>query len=124
MPPSIRAALCMASSRKSGARSPAAKLLIAVAAAAVLVFAVQGGEWGTLDLFRQQRRLARLAHDVDSLRREVDSLTRYKKALETDPVLQEKIAREEFGMVRGKRELLYRFTDPDSGSAASRRRKP
>jgi cell division protein FtsB len=97
---------------------------MAVAAVAVLVFAVQGGEWGTVDLFRQQRRLARLAHDVDSLRREVDSLARYKKALETDPVLQEKIAREEFGMVRGKKELLYRFTDPDSGNAGRRPRKP
>ena len=28
-----------------------------------------------------------------------------------DPALQERIAREEFGMVRGNKELLYRFTD-------------
>jgi hypothetical protein len=31
----------------------------------------------------------------------------------TDARTQERIAREEFGMVRGK-ELLYRFAEPDS----------
>ena len=100
------------------------RVVVAAIAVAVLIFAVQGGEWGTWDLFRQQGRLARLAHDVDSLRRAVDSLRRYRKAILTDPVLQEKIAREEFGMVRGNHELLYRFTDPDSGSAGTKRRKP
>lgn len=86
--------------------------MIALVATAALAFAVQGGEWGTVDLFRQQRRLAGLRAQVDSLRHDVDSLARYKKALETDPVLQEKIAREEFGMVRGEKEVLYRFTEP------------
>ena len=42
----------------------------------------------------------------------VDSLTRWKKAIETDPVVQERIARGELGMVRGNKELLYRFIDP------------
>ena len=112
------------SKRSADARSLALRAVVVAIAVAVLIFAVQGGEWGTWDLFRQQRRLARLAHDVDSLRHDVDSLTRYRKAILTDPVLQEKIAREEFGMVRGNHELLYRFTDPDSGSAGTKRRKP
>jgi cell division protein FtsB len=106
------------------ARALAARAILAIAAGVVLVFAVQGGEWGTFDLFRQQSRLGRLRNDVDSLRRDVDSLARYKKALETDPVLQEKIAREEFGMLRGKNELLYRFVDPESASVPAKRRKP
>ncbi len=87
------------------------RALAALAIIAALVFAVQGGEWGTLDLWRQRGRLARLKATVDSLQHEVDSLKAYKKALESDPVLQEKIAREEFGMVRGNKELLYRFSD-------------
>jgi cell division protein FtsB len=37
-----------------------------------------------------------------------------KKAILTDPAVQERIAREEFGMVRGDKELLYRFTTADS----------
>jgi cell division protein FtsB len=87
------------------------RALIALVVLGALLFAVQGGEWGTFDLWRQRGRLARLRATVDSLQHQVDSLKAYKKALETDPVLQEKIAREEFGMVRGNKELLYRFSD-------------
>jgi len=76
---------------------------------AALVFAVQGGEWGTSDLLAQRSRAARLRAQIDTLKREVDSLSKVKKAIETDPVVQERIAREEFGMVRGNKELLYRF---------------
>lgn len=100
--------------KRSSTRGVVARLAIGFAGLAVVVFAVQGGEWGTLDLFRQRARLARIRHDVDSLRHEVDSLARRRKAIESDPQLQEKIAREEFGMVRGNKELLYRFTEPAS----------
>ena len=95
--------------------------MIALLGVGVLVFAVQGGEWGTTDLIRQQQRLKGIRHAVDSLQHEVDSLTLYKKAIETDPILQEKIAREEFGMVRGDRELLYRFTEPARADTAKKR---
>ena len=96
--------------------------MVGAAALAVIVFAIQGGEWGTTDLFRQQARLARLRADVEALKHQIDSLARYRKALDTDPVLQEKIAREEFGMVRGENELLYRFTEPDAPPAPKRPR--
>ena len=81
--------------------------------AAALWFAVQGGEYGTSDLLSQRSQRARLDRQIDSLERIVDSLKRYKARVLTDPRTQERIAREEFGMVRGK-ELLYRFTEPDS----------
>jgi cell division protein FtsB len=86
---------------------------------AALIFAVQGGEYGTRDLMRQRARKIRLTTTIDSLQRLVDSLKGYKKRLETDPVLQERIVREEFGLVRGNRELLYRFAEPgaDTGRA-------
>ena len=100
--------------KRVGGRSLVPRVLLALAAVGVVAFAVQGGEWGTSDLFRQKSRLARLQRDVDSLKHAVDSLRRYKKAVETDPVTQEKIAREEFGMVRGNRELLYRFAEDSS----------
>ena len=77
-----------------------------------LVFAVQGGEWGTDDLVAQRSRAARLRAQIDSLKREVDSLAKVKKSIVSDPVVQERIAREEFGMVRGDKELLYRFATP------------
>ena len=74
-----------------------------------LAFAIQGGEYGTTDLFKQRARRALLLARIDSLQSAVDSLTRQKRAIETDPALQERIAREEFGMVRGEKEMLYRF---------------
>lgn len=84
-----------------------------VGGAAALWFAVQGGEYGTSDLFRQRGQRARLDRQIDSLGRIVDSLKRHKARVLTDARTQERIAREEFGMVRGK-ELLYRFAEPDS----------
>ena len=88
------------------------RLVIAAGIVAVLVFAVQGGEFGTTDLWRQKQRRARLLKTNDSLVRILDSLRRYKRRLETDPALQERIAREEFGLVRGDKEILYRFAEP------------
>jgi cell division protein FtsB len=77
-----------------------------------LVYAVQGGEWGTDDLLAQRARAGRLRAQIDSLKHEVDSMARVKKSILTDAAVQERIAREEFGMVRGEKELLYRFTVP------------
>ena len=91
------------------------RLLVVTAIIAVLVFAVQGGEYGTSDLWRQRARRQALIARLDTLQRQVDSLTRRKLALQNDAALQERIAREEFGMVRGQKEILYRFADPDSG---------
>ena len=97
------------------------RLLLFALAVAIAVFAVEGGEYGTTDLVRQRARKRRLEARIDTLRRQVDSLARYRKALLTDPALQERIAREEFGMVRGDKEILYRFAEPKDSAAP---RKP
>jgi cell division protein FtsB len=89
-----------------------------------IVFAVEGGEYGTSDLLKQRARERRLRVEIDSLSRVVDSLGRYKRRVETDPRLQERIAREEFGFVRGNKELLYRFAEPDTTAPAARRPRP
>ena len=91
------------------------RLLMLAALFLALAYAIQGGEYGTSDLLSQRERREALVRRLDSLQREVDSLTRRKRALQTDAALQERIAREEFGMVRGDKEILYRFADPDSG---------
>jgi cell division protein FtsB len=63
----------------------------------------------------RQRMAARHARTaIDSLQRDVDSLARLKHAVLTDPAVQERIAREEFGMIKGK-EILYRFAPAESG---------
>ena len=81
-----------------------------------LIFALEAGEYSTLDIVRQRRRLTELTVRADSIRHAVDSLTRAEKLVRTDPVTQERIAREEFGMVRGG-EILYRFI-PDTTAAS------
>ena len=107
----------MARARKTSAAGSSQRrvkqLLIAAGVVGAVVFAVQGGEYGTRDLMRQTQRRITLTATIDSLQRTVDSLKRYKRRVETDAALQERIAREEFGMVRGNKEILYRFAEPE-----------
>ena len=84
---------------------------IAVIAGAV-IFAIQAGEYTTADLVRQRFEERRLERSIDSLRVINDSLEKALDAALNDPATQERIAREEFGMVRGDREILYRFAEP------------
>src|SRR5215212_5509156 len=84
--------------------------------AAAAVFAIQGGEYSTKDLYVLRRRTARLTREVDSLQRQVDSLSRFLRLVKSDSATMERIAREEFGMVRGDKEILYRFGDAPSTS--------
>jgi cell division protein FtsB len=79
--------------------------LIAIA----LYFAVQGGEYSTRDLYVLDRRTRAVTRQVDSLQHQVDSLGRFLKLVKSDSATIERIAREEFGMVRGDKEILYRF---------------
>jgi cell division protein FtsB len=104
----------------------AKRVAVAIGVLLVVLWALQGGEYGTSDLVRQRARRATLRAEVDSLARHVDSLRAYKRALQTDAGLQERIAREEFGMVRGERELLYRFGDavPALADSATSRTTP
>jgi cell division protein FtsB len=88
-------------------------LLVRLAIVFAIYFAVQGGEYSTVSLVKQRQRERALSQMVDSLQRDVDSLKLLKRRIETDPATQERIAREDFGMVREK-ELLIRFLDPDS----------
>lgn len=80
-----------------------------VGALAVLVYAIEGGEYGTSDLLTQRDRQAALAQNVEALEQDVDSMRAELKAVTSDPVRLERMAREEWGMVRGEKELLYRM---------------
>ena len=61
-----------------------------------------------------------MTREVDSLQHQVDSLGKYLRLVKGDSATQERIAREEFGMVRGDKEILYRFgeeTGPSRGKS-------
>jgi cell division protein FtsB len=73
----------------------------------LLALSVWGGEYSTADWLTMRRQLADERDKVMALRAEVDSLAKAAKDLETNPAVQERVAREEFGMIRDG-ELLYR----------------
>jgi cell division protein FtsB len=81
-----------------------------------LYFALQGGEYSTLDLLQLRREEAAERTNVDSLHRIVDSLSRVATAIEHDPRMQERVAREKFGMLR-KGEFLYRLVPEEKSTS-------
>ena len=74
---------------------------------ALLALAVWGGEYGTADWITIRRQLADERAHVAALRVELDSLAKLATDLETNPAVQERVAREQFGMIRDG-EVLYR----------------
>ena len=89
------------------------RILTAIVVAAALVFAFAGGEYGTLDWFSLRSKEGQEHDRIEELRRQVDSLQYVAAALEKDPRTQERVAREEFGMIR-RGEHMYRLV-PDTG---------
>jgi cell division protein FtsB len=80
---------------------------------AMVGFAAEGGEYGTLDLLKLKAQVRGEREAIVRLRTEVDSLTRRERALKSDPATQERVAREVFGMIRPG-EILYQVVPRDS----------
>jgi cell division protein FtsB len=78
-----------------------------------VVFALQAGEYNTFHWLGLKSREKEERAAIESLQREVDSLTRVKKLVETDPVTQERIARELYGMLRAG-EWEFTLVRPES----------
>jgi cell division protein FtsB len=73
-----------------------------------LYFAFQSGEYGTLDLRQLRQAVGEESTNVARLQYLVDSLERVANAIERNPRMQERVARERFGMLR-EGEFLYRM---------------
>ena len=98
------------------------RTLYVAIAGALLWFAVEGGEFGTRELLQQRSRHAALQQDVDQLKRDVDSLQKEKTAVLKSDVMLERIAREQYGMLKGNKEILFWMNDArtDTDSNANR----
>jgi cell division protein FtsB len=74
-------------------------------------YALFGGEYSLLEL--RSARGAVLVERVElaRLEQQIDSLGAWADSLRTDPVTLERIAREQFGLIR-EGETLYRFAVP------------
>ena len=86
----------------------ARRVLALIAAVGMVLFAILGGEYGTFDWLTLRRRLAVERAVVEALRAEVDSLERAAQSFEGSAAMQERVAREDFGMIR-EGEILYRL---------------
>ena len=78
-----------------------------------LVFALQGGEYSTGDWIQLRREAREERAEVEALKVAIDSLRALATRVERDPAEQERIAREEFGMIRPG-EILFRLVPADS----------
>jgi cell division protein FtsB len=84
----------------------------AALALGMVLFAIQGGTFSTWDWLTLRHDEAAERDAVDLLKASIDSLEKVAALVERDPAEQERIAREEFGMIR-EGEFLYRLV-PDS----------
>jgi cell division protein FtsB len=84
-----------------------------------LYFALQGGEYGILDLRQLRRATVAESTAVVQLQRVVDSLDQVARAVERDPRMQERVARERFGMLR-RGEFLYRLVPSEKAVSGQR----
>ena len=85
------------------------RIVLVILVIGAAFFALQGGEYSSVDLWKQREFKKKLIVETDSLERVVDSLRKEARAVQTDRATQERIAREQYGMVKGDREILYRF---------------
>lgn len=88
---------------------------VAALGVGLLWFAVEGGEFGTRALFAQRDRRAGLEADVQQLQAEVDSLQKEKTLVLKNDAVLERIAREQYGMLRGNKEILFWMNDARAG---------
>ncbi len=78
-------------------------------------YAVFGGEYSVFELRAARASVESERVDLLQLRQEIDSLRAWTDSLQSDPVTIERIAREEYGMIR-EGETLYRFAEGETGS--------
>lgn len=64
------------------------------------IFAIQGGEYSSWDYLTMRWDRTDEKQRIAELERRVDSLERAAIAIETDPLVQERVARERYGMLR------------------------
>ncbi len=89
--------------------------LVVIALTGAGLFALLGGQYTTFDLLRLKRQFAEEREAIAQLKVAVDSLEKAAQAAERDPRTQERIARDQFGMIRAG-EHLYRIVPPEDST--------
>ena len=74
-------------------------------------YALFGGEYSLLELRSARAAVIVEQEELVRLEQQLDSLAAWADSLRSDPVTLERIAREQYGMIR-EGETLYRFAEP------------
>ncbi len=82
-----------------------------------LYFLLLGGEYTFLDIWRLDREQEAEIAELEAVRAEVQELQGRADSLATDSAAIERLAREQFGLIR-EGERLYRFVETDTAAAA------
>ena len=90
------------------------KLVLALLVLGVIAYLFVGGDEGLLEIRRQSQALSVLQAHVAQLQAENDSLRQILTMLEHDKDYIEKVAREEYGMVKPG-EKVYRLQELSAG---------
>jgi len=106
---------------KKPAKGGALKALQRAVFPGVLLFAgycsVYGGEYSWMELREARAAVEQEASELVEMRQEIDSLAAWADSLKTDSATLERVARENFGMIRDG-ETLFRFEPSDSAPPA------
>ena len=94
------------------------RLLFPAVIGASAYFALFGGEYSLYEVWRLEREQVREVEALDVLRDSITMLRAHADSLESDSVTLERVAREQYGLIRTG-ERLYRFVEgTDTASAA------
>ena len=81
---------------------------VALVLVGAATFALLGGTYTTFDVFRLRADVVKEQEAIALLKVTIDSLGKVAQTLERDPATQERMARDQFGMIR-EGEHLYRI---------------
>ena len=86
-------------------------------------YAVFGGGYSVFELRAARSDVVVEREKLRVVEQDIDSLHALADSLRSDPVMIERVAREEFGMIRDG-ETLYRFADRDGSAVPIEERAP
>ena len=97
----------------------ASRLIMPALLIVAAYYAVFGGEYSLFELRGARAAVAEEQATLGQLESQIDSLETWADSVRSDSATLERIAREQFGMIR-EGETLYRFVPPEEADPESR----
>jgi len=94
------------------------RAIVPILLLATLYFAVFGGEYSVFEVRATRAHVGVEEARLAEVSAQIDSLAAWADSLANDPATIERVAREEYGMVR-EGETLYRFADAEVGEVGA-----